>query len=86
MKHSQGHKYILSFDDNEQLKLALHERCEVNREHAFVMEFKEHPVYRVRDDLIDFGRCLFSVHGGRGTIKERRYNKIKQQKNRAVGQ
>ena len=31
MKHSQGHKYILSFDDNEQLMLALHETCEVKQ-------------------------------------------------------
>ena len=31
MKHSQGHKYILSFDDNEQLMLALHEMCEVKQ-------------------------------------------------------
>ena len=31
MKHSQGHKYILSFDDNEQLMLVLHELCEVKQ-------------------------------------------------------
>ena len=32
MKHSrQGHKYILSFVDNEQLMLVLHELCEVKR-------------------------------------------------------
>ena len=31
MKHYQGHKYILSLDDNEQLMLALHETCEVKQ-------------------------------------------------------
>ena len=31
MKHSQGHKYIVSFDYNEKLMLALHETCEVKQ-------------------------------------------------------
>ena len=31
MKNSQGHKYILSFDDNEQLILESHETCEVKQ-------------------------------------------------------